>query len=460
VDDLNFSRLSIKPEILKNLSILGYKQMTAIQDKSLAHILNNKDVTAQSKTGSGKTVAFAIGILSKIDTSKRGIQALVICPTRELSEQVAKEIRKLARLIPNVKVLNLSGGTPMFPQIVSLEHGAHCIVGTPGRIQDHLSRKTLRLNRVNALVLDEADRMLDMGFSEVLNYIVGFLPDNRQTLLFSATYPDNIKSLSSKLQKDPIYIKAQENNQNNDIEQLFFKTKEEDKHLLLNSLLNYYRPASTIIFCNTKLKCQSLVKDLQNKGFYAQAIHGDLEQRERDLALLLFANKSNSILVATDVAARGIDIKDLDAVINFELSRDPQVHIHRIGRTGRAGNKGLAISLYSEKEKISLKNIEEIQDKRVISEEQSFLNKSQSRAKIVPEMASLMISGGKKNKLRPADILGSLTCDSKMTREDVGKIDIFNFYSYVAIKKTKFNLGLDILSKGKTKGRNLKVRKI
>ena len=175
MDNLNFSRLPIKPEILKNLSILGYRQMTAIQNKSIDYILDNKDVTAQSKTGSGKTAAFTIGVLSKIDTSKRSIQALVICPTRELSEQVAKEIRKLARLIPNVKVLNLSGGVPMFPQISSLEHGAHCIVGTPGRIQDHLSRKTLHLSKIKTLVLDEADRMLDMGFSEVLNYIIGFV---------------------------------------------------------------------------------------------------------------------------------------------------------------------------------------------------------------------------------------------------------------------------------------------
>ena len=435
--------------------------MTAIQNKSIDYILDNKDVTAQSKTGSGKTAAFTIGVLSKIDTSKRSIQALVICPTRELSEQVAKEIRKLARLIPNVKVLNLSGGTPMFPQIVSLEHGAHCIVGTPGRIQDHLSRKTLRLNKVNTLVLDEADRMLDMGFSEELNYIVNYVPSNRQTLFFSATYPENIKSLSCNFQKDPLYIKAQEDNNHHDIEQLFFRTRKEDKYSLLTSLLNYHKPSSTIIFCNTKVTCQSIVKYLQDKGFNAQAIHGDLEQKDRNLALLLFANKSTSILVATDVAARGIDIKDVNAVINFELSRDPQVHIHRIGRTGRAGRKGLAISLSCEKEKNSLRSIEDLQNKRVNLRDPSFLkDSSQGRAKIIPEMTSLIISSGKKNKLRPTDILGSLTCNSKLSREDIGKIDIFDFYSYVAIKKNKLSIGLDILSNGKTKGRYLKVRKI
>ncbi|MFK7824279.1 MAG: ATP-dependent RNA helicase DbpA [Oligoflexales bacterium] len=455
----DFSHLSLRPEILENLKTLDYLQMTPIQAKSLGPILKGQDILAQAKTGSGKTAAFGIGLISKLNTDKKKPQALVLCPTRELADQVAKEIRKLARMLPNVKVLSLCGGSPIGPQAASLEHGAHCIVGTPGRVQDHLGKKTLNLRNVKTLVLDEADRMLDMGFLDTINQIIACTPNYRQTLLFSATYPDDIVSLSGKLQKNPLHIKVAESTKENDIEEHFFKTTFEKKDQLLADILGYYTPESSIIFCNTKLKSQELAKQLAAKGYAASAIHGDLDQYERDQVLALFANKTLSILVATDVAARGIDIKDLGAVINYELAHDPQIHIHRVGRTGRAGKKGLAFTLTTAKDSIKLENIRGMrQEEIVFSKPDSLLSKSPR--KLVPSMISIQINGGKKSKLRPTDILGALTKSKDLYGNDVGKITIFDFHTIVAIQRKKVDFALETLSDGKIKGRLFKVKKI
>lgn len=454
-----FSNLPIKPSVLDNLASLNYLTMTPIQEKSLAYILNKRDLIAQAKTGSGKTAAFGIGLLSHLDPSKKRIQALVLCPTRELANQVATEIRRLARQIPNLKVLTLTGGTPLAPQAASLEHGAHCVVGTPGRVEDHLTKRTLDLRQVKTLVLDEADRMLDMGFAETLEKIVSYTPKDRQTLLFSATYPEDIKTLSQKFQRKTVQVKVDSEPTVSQIEQIFYEVDEDQKVSRLPSLLEHHLPGSTVIFCNTKQKCQDLAQDLRSKGFSCEALHGDLEQRERDEVLMLFANKSLSVLVATDVASRGLDIKDLEAVINFDLARQAEVHVHRIGRTGRAGKNGLALSLYSKKENFRVKALEEYQ-KMTYNKLNLSGFKFSGRTSLKAPMVSIRIAGGKKNKLRPTDILGALTKTSEIDGKDVGKINIFNFHSCVALAKEKVQMACDHLKSKPIKGKIFKVQMI
>lgn len=457
MSQLNFASFPLRPEIIDNLNNLGYRQMTSIQASSLGPILNGRDVLAQAKTGSGKTASFAIGLLTKLNLRQKKPQALVICPTRELADQVAKEIRKLARMLPNIKVLSLCGGTPIGPQIGSLAHGAHCIVGTPGRIEDHLKKRTLSLQGVHTLVLDEADRMLDMGFSDVIEKIISCTPNHRQTLLFSATYPADIADLSSNIQKTPLLIKLTETQTKSDIKELYFKTKHEHKVQLLLRVLGHYSPASTIIFCNTKKQCQEVADELQENSYCAKAIHGDLDQYERDQVLTLFANKSLSILVATDVAARGIDIDDLKAVVNYEISRDPAIHLHRIGRTGRAGKKGMAFNLSTEQDKLKIENIVKMSKAEASFEDLNILP-AKSVSMLTPPMRSLQISGGKKNKLRPTDILGALTRNNILSGDAVGKINIFDFYSIVAVKRSQVQQALKALSGGKIKGKLFKVK--
>ena len=364
-----FSSQKLHPDLLKNLSSLGYVEMTAIQAQSLPSILEGKDVIAQGKTGSGKTAAFALGLLNKLNVKQFRVQTLVLCPTRELADQVAKEIRRLARAIHNIKVLTICGGIPFGPQIGSLEHGAHIIVGTPGRVEEHVRKETLRLDYLTTLVLDEADRMLDMGFQPSLDAIVEKIPVKRQTLLFSATYPDQIQSIAQRIMVDPVIAKVTSTHDKSTIQQHFFKVDDDKQRLTaLRLLLMKYRPESSVVFCNTKRETQEVADDLVGYGFSAVALHGDLEQRDRDQALVRFSNNSISVLVATDVAARGLDVEAVDAVINYQLARDSEVHIHRIGRTGRAGSKGIACSLYSEREHHKIVLLEDYLDQLIVTE--------------------------------------------------------------------------------------------
>ncbi|MDD4907143.1 MAG: ATP-dependent RNA helicase DbpA, partial [Methylobacter tundripaludum] len=357
-----FSSLALKPALLENIESLGYTHLTPIQAESLPHILEGRDVIAQAKTGSGKTAAFGIGLLSKLDLNSFRVQAMVVCPTRELADQVCKEIRRLARFTQNIKVLTLCGGVPFGPQRGSLEHGVHVVVGTPGRLQEHLGKRSLRLSNLKVLVLDEADRMLDMGFEEAITDVISYAPTHRQTLLFSATYTDPIREISQKFQFKPVSVSIETSHHDSDIEQRFYQVEKSKRTNALGYLLSYYRPESTVVFCNTKRDCQDVASSLENSGFTVQALHGDLEQKDRDQVLVRFSNKSCSVLVATDVAARGLDIKDMQAVINYDLPWDPEIYVHRIGRTGRAGKKGLALSLCTEQELNRVKAIEEYQN--------------------------------------------------------------------------------------------------
>ncbi|WP_271410245.1 ATP-dependent RNA helicase DbpA [Pseudomonas sp. Q1-7] len=452
-----FDTLPLSADTLANLETLGYRDMTPIQAQALPLILKGRDLIAQAKTGSGKTAAFGIGLLEPLNPRFFGCQALVLCPTRELADQVAKEIRRLARGHGNIKVLTLCGGVPFGPQVGSLEHGAHVIVGTPGRVQEHLRKATLVLDGLNTLVLDEADRMLDMGFYDSIADIIQQLPARRQTLLFSATYPAGIAQLAKTFMRDPQQVQVEALHDDSQIEQRFYEIDPRQRMDAVLRLLQSTRPQSCAAFCHTRQQCQELEAHLRDNGVSAQSLHGDLEQRERDQVLTLFANQSCSVLVATDVAARGLDIAALEAVINVELSRDPEVHIHRVGRSGRAGEKGLALSLVAPAEASRAQAIEDLQQAPLNWQRLDELI-VKNREPLLPPMATLCINGGRKEKLRPGDIVGALTGEAGIPGSQVGKIAIFDFQAFVAVERGIAKQALKRLSEGKIKGRSYKVR--
>ena len=457
---LSFSSLNLREALLNNVSSLGYANMTPVQSKSLPIILEGKDVIAQAKTGSGKTAAFGLATLNALSLESFTVQSLILCPTRELAEQVTQALRQLARMMPNVKVLNLSGGMPMRPQLDSLKHGAHIIVGTPGRIQKHLDLGSLLVNQLKILVLDEADRMLDMGFFDAISDVITLCPPQRQTLLFSATFPNEIKELASQFMQDPQKVVIEESNVELDIEQVFYEVSDSSKKLqVLKALLLHHQPTSTLIFCNTKQQTKQLISMLGDVGFSAIALNGDMEQVERDLAFIRFRNQSCSILVATDVAARGLDIKELPAVINYDLAFEYESHVHRIGRTGRAGSKGLALSITTPEDAQQLCMIEDNLRKPLVWGDASELNKA-SNTVFSSQMVTLCLNVGRKDKIRPGDILGALTQDAGLSGDMVGKIDITSLYSYVAIHHSQVDRVTNYLQKGKLKGRKVSLKSL
>ena len=453
----SFSELSLAPAMLANLTRLGYVAMTPIQASSLPIALAGHDLIAQAKTGSGKTAAFSLALLARLDVRRFAVQAMVLCPTRELADQVTQEIRRLARAEENIKVLTLCGGTPMAPQTASLEHGAHIVVGTPGRIMDHLSRGSLALDALNTLVLDEADRMLDMGFYDDIATVAGQCPKERQTLLFSATYPEGIAKLSQRFLRNPKEVRLEERHDNTKIRQRFYEVRDEERLHAVGMLLNHYRPVSTLAFCNTKQQCRDLLDVLRAQGFHALALHGELDQRERDQVLIQFANRSCSVLVATDVAARGLDVAQLEAVINVDVTPDPEVHVHRIGRTGRADQEGWALSLASMDEMGRVGGIEQVQGREV---EWHALAELQAKGEgpLLPPMETLQILGGRKEKIRPGDVLGALTGEAGFSAAQIGKINVTEYSTYVAVERSIARDALRKLSAGKVKGKKVKVR--
>lgn len=452
-----FDELPLPQKLLTTLQQLEYLKMTPIQAASLPITLAGHDLIAQAKTGSGKTAAFALALLTNLNPRCFAVQAMVLCPTRELADQVTQELRRLARFTDNIKILTLCGGSIMRPQISSLAHGAHIVVGTPGRIMDHLQRNTLNLKVLNTLVFDEADRMLDMGFYEDIAFVVKHCPIERQTLLFSATYPKGIAGLARQFLRKPREVKLLEQHKEHKIRQRFYEVEGALRLQTVVLLLKHYRPISTLAFCNTKQQCRDLLEVLQAQGINALTLNGDLEQRERDQVLIQFANRSCSVLVATDVAARGLDITQLEAVINVDVTADPEIYIHRIGRTGRADEDGWALSLCSLSEMPRIVEITKMLGSEPEWHDIAAL-KSENKTPLASPMVTLQILGGRKEKIRPGDVLGALTSGAGFTREQVGKITVTDQSTYVAVARDISREATRKLSAGKIKGKTVKVR--
>jgi ATP-independent RNA helicase DbpA len=456
-DPTAFSALPLSPEMLANLQQLGYAQMTPIQAASLPLTLQGKDLIAQASTGSGKTAAFGLALVDRLNPRWFAVQGLVLCPTRELADQVATEIRRLARAQDNIKVVTVYGGVPSRNQIASLENGAHVVVGTPGRVMDLMERGKLDIANLRTLVLDEADRMLDMGFLADIETVVRQCPADRQTLLFSATYPEGIASLANRFMRDPQTVKVVAQHGAGKIAQRWYEVGAREKVSAVAKLLAHFRPESSIAFCNTKQQCRDVVSELQAQGFSALALFGELEQRERDEVLVQFANKSCSVLVATDVAARGLDIADLPAVINVDVTPDPEVHIHRIGRTGRGDAEGLALNLASMDEMGSVGRIEQLQGRSSEFFPVAELTPT-AGGELVPPMMTIQIIGGRKEKIRAGDVMGAMCADFGYAREQIGKISVNDFSTYVAVDRRVAAQACAKLNAGRVKGRSVKAR--
>ncbi len=452
-----FSSLDLQPALLSNLADIGYTEMTLVQAETLPQLIAGSDILAQAKTGSGKTAVFGLGLLNKLDVACFRSQALVLCPTRELADQVTKEIRRLARGIPNVKILTLCGGVPLGPQLASLQHSPHIIVGTPGRILKHLRKNTVMLGELKTLIFDEADRMLDMGFSDELDAILEFLPKDRQTLLFSATYPESIAAVSKRVQRNPVIVDVTDDEQPAQIVQTWCSVTRENRNPELVRALRAWGGELNLVFCNTRADCAEVANYLVSQNIVTVALHGDLAQSERTEVLVRFANRSAVVLIATDVAARGLDVKDLDAVFNYELPKQAEVYVHRIGRTGRAGKQGVAVSLVEQREEWRWQEIEELLPD-AFPKKCGLPDAKRSADPLSPAMTTIQISGGRKNKLRPGDLLGALTANGGVPGDSVGSIDLFDTCSYVAVRNAQTPKALRQLANRPIKGRMYRAR--
>jgi ATP-independent RNA helicase DbpA len=502
----SFTELALDHSLKHALDSLGYETMTEIQAMAVQPILAGRDVLARSKTGSGKTIAFGIGLLSQLiashgvgkvtrssevtgssdpvrtqlDRSFAWPQALVLAPTRELAEQVAAELRRLGQFVTDLRIVTLCGGVPAARQRERLQSGAHIVVGTPGRILDLLAAEPTFVSKLKTLVLDEADRMLDMGFEDAIAAVVAALPRNRQTLLFSATYPEEIESISRSVQKDPLLIQAEAFVSEEAINEVFLEIEPQQREHVLAEMLQARSPASALVFCATKAGCNALAAALHDRNIAVLALHSDLDQCARTEVLARFSNRSCVVLVATDIAARGLDVKDIGLVVNFDLAIDSEVHIHRIGRTGRASSVGEVWSFYTQKQskrlpalaaalkrplkKIAaaefLETLQSQHPQRTQSDAASSA-KEAAPSKVGPkysEMMTLSIGGGRKSKLRRGDILGALTKDVGLDPSDIGKIDIFDTYSYVAISRAQLKTHLGPIMAVRFKGNRYKVK--
>jgi ATP-dependent RNA helicase DbpA len=453
-----FAELPLPEPLLRGVESIGYQTLTEIQAGALPPMLQGLDIVAQARTGSGKTAAFGLALLARLPPNPARLQSLVLCPTRELADQVCKEIRALARFVPNIKILALCGGVPIRAQLASLTHEPHIVVGTPGRIQELLRREALRLDALECVVLDEADRMLDMGFVDAMRAVLRQAPAARNTWLFSATYSEEIRRISGEFQRAPLDVTVQSHHDETVIVQRFYRVEPGAKVDAIVSLLLEQQPASCLVFCNTRVDTREVTQALWKRGIPVIALHGELEQRERDEALLQFANGSFRVMVATDVAARGLDIESLAMVIAHELPNDADTHVHRIGRTGRAGQSGLALSLVASREMERVAAIEALPGTRV--EWCRLPSRGESLTLPVPAMKTLLIEAGRQQKLRPGDIVGALTGEAGLHASQIGTIDIFADRSYVAIEHALLDSTLQRMRNGKIKGRNIRVRKL
>ena len=359
METIRFDELNLDAKILRAVTDMGFEAASPIQAKAIPLEIEGKDIIGQAQTGTGKTAAFGIPLLQKIDPKNKKLQAVVLCPTRELAIQVADEIRSLAKYMHGIKVLPIYGGQEIVKQIRSLKDGVQVIIGTPGRVMDHMRRKTIKFGQVHTVVLDEADEMLNMGFLEDMETILSELPEERQTVMFSATMPAAIAEIAKKFQKEPEIVKVVKKDLTvPKVTQYYYEVKPKNKIEVMCRLLDMYAPKLSVVFCNTKRQVDELVLALQGRGYFAEGLHGDLKQVQRDRVMNGFRKGRTDILVATDVAARGIDVDDVEPVFNYDIPQDEEYYVHRIGRTGRAGREGKAFSLVVGKEVYKLRDIQ------------------------------------------------------------------------------------------------------
>ena len=454
----SFSAIGLRPELVAATERMGFAEMTPIQRRALPPILAGHDVVAQAKTGSGKTAAFGLGLLQELDTGAgRGAPvALVLGPTRELAEQVADELRRLAQLVPNTRVLTLCGGRARRRQEAALAEGAHIVVGTPGRVAHHLRRGTLDVTGLKVLILDEADRMLDMGFVEEVAGIVDRCPPARQTLLFSATFPARIEALSAQTQRDPVAVRLDNAVSARDLRQQVVRCAQGARYETVAAVLAQHRPSSALVFCETRQDCDGLRKHLARLGASVIALHGGFEQRERDDALTLFSNGSARFLVATDVAARGLDIPELPMVVQAELAHDPQIHTHRIGRTARAGSQGMAIAVVAgSHEEARLASIEEAHGATIPEAPAP----SAGPLRFEPaRFETLLLLSGRKQKLRKGDVVGALVKDGGIPPAAIGDIQLAQTTCAVAVEREHARAALKYLQGGRVKKSRVRVQ--
>ncbi|SHH25332.1 DEAD/DEAH box helicase [Tepidibacter thalassicus] len=520
MNNFTFEELNLSEEIKKAIADMGFEQPSPIQAKAIPYILQGRDIIGQAQTGTGKTAAFGMPILDIVNSQDKSLQVLVLCPTRELAIQVAGEIRKLAKYKHDIKTLPVYGGQPIDRQIKALKKGVQIVIGTPGRVIDHINRKTLKMGNVKMVVLDEADEMLDMGFRDDIEEILQKVPENRQTIFFSATMPKAILDLTKKYQKNPEIVKVVHRELTvPNIEQFYIETREKNKLEVLTRLIDIYNPKLSVIFCNTKKKVDELVGDLQARGYFADALHGDLKQAQRDNVMSKFRNGTIEILVATDVAARGIDVDDVECVFNYDFPQDDEYYVHRIGRTGRAGRKGKAFSFVSGKEmyklrdikkytktKInrheipSLSDVEEIKTnlflekvksvieeghltkqvkfiEKLIEEDYTSLDiaaallkmsmgdqiKEEIREEIFENtgaeegMVRLFINIGRRHKVKAKDIVGAIAGETGISGKLIGTIDIYDRYTFVEVPREYAKDVLEIMKNIKIKGKKINI---
>ncbi|MDX2092655.1 MAG: ATP-dependent RNA helicase DbpA [Kofleriaceae bacterium] len=452
--DQPFSTLKLAPSWLDNLAQLEYRVMTPIQELALPPMLEGRDVLGQAGTGTGKTAAFGLAVLARTIPRSGRPGALVLCPTRELAAQVAEELRRLARPLPHTRVLTLSGGSSVQRERASLEHGVDIVVGTPGRVQDHLARNRLDLGAIRTLVLDEADRMLEMGFIDAVSTIARATPAWRQTLLFSATFPDAVRALSASFQREAVHVVAPQEDVAARITQRVYDVGNEERARALVQILGHHQPTSAVIFCNQRETCDIVAAALASAGYAAVALHGGMEQHDRNTVLLLLRNGSLRVVVATDVAARGLDIDELGAVINYDLPEDRDVFVHRIGRTARAGHEGLAITLLARSDR---RAFEELQRGPLAKVAITPVPAAEEVTPPPAAMTTLAIQGGRHDRLRPGDILGALTAGAGIAASEIGRITLTDRISFVAVTAAVAARAVDGLNQGRIKAKRFRV---
>lgn len=518
---MTFEEMCLDTRIMRAIAEMGFEQPSPIQAQSIPIAVEGKDMIGQARTGTGKTASFGIPMLQRINPKDKNLQAIVLCPTRELAIQSANEIRKLAKFLQGIKVLPIYGGQEISKQIRSLKGGVQIVIGTPGRVMDHLRRHTLKPQTVDIVVLDEADEMLNMGFREDIETILGQLPEERQTMLFSATMPKPILEIAKRYLHEPEIVKViQKELTVPKIEQYYYEVNPRKKNEVLSRLLDMYDPSLSLVFCNTKRKVDELVADLKGRGYFAEGLHGDMKQSQRDRVMNGFRNGRTDILVATDVAARGIDVDDVEAVFNYDVPQDDEYYVHRIGRTGRAGREGRAFTLVVGKEIYKLKDIQRycktkirrqpipsVNDVAAIKVEklleqageliatdglgrmmdllEEYLDGSDYSATEMaaallamqlgetstqtlpkeefgdtgaePGMVRMFMNIGKKDRVRIGDILGAVAGESGMEGALVGTIDMYDNFSFVEVPQEYAAAVLEAMNHSKIKGRRVNM---